>query len=255
MNMQYVKSVEDFFKSPKWGMNILLGGVCMMIPLIGQLVLTGWNITQFWAQGLKDDPASEQPLGDPTTLPEFDFNHFTKYLSRGLWPFLAQLIVGLAIGIVLVVVIVIVMIVFAILAKAVGEAAALAFPVFFLIGMILYLAICIAINLILVPITLKATLAQELGPAFDLGFVKSFLSSLWKEIILSALFFFGLAICMVIIAIPTFGLGVYFAIPIMTFAWQHMLKQMYLIYLERGGIAVDKSEKLNDLPPALPAAE
>src|SRR6187455_3196366 len=83
--MNYTASISDFFKSPKWGMNLLLGGVCILIPLVGPLALGGWHITGFWAR--KDQ--------DPAKFPDFDFNQFGKYLERGLWPFLAGVIVAL----------------------------------------------------------------------------------------------------------------------------------------------------------------
>ena len=61
--MNYTASVSDFFKSPKWTMNLLLGGVCALIPFIGQIVLKGWLITGFWG---RDDDRYEN-------FPDFDF--------------------------------------------------------------------------------------------------------------------------------------------------------------------------------------
>ena len=78
--MNYTASVGDYFKSPKWMMNTLLGGVCVFIPLIGPIVIKGWLITGFWG---RDDER-------PETFPDFDFNNFGKYLERGLWPFLSR---------------------------------------------------------------------------------------------------------------------------------------------------------------------
>ena len=48
--MNYTASVSDFFKSPKWMMNMLLAGVCVFIPLIGPVVIKGWLITGFWGR-------------------------------------------------------------------------------------------------------------------------------------------------------------------------------------------------------------
>lgn len=245
--MNYLDSIKDFFRSPKWGMNILLGGVCMLIPLIGQIVLSGWNITQFWGQGDQKDP---------TKLPEFSFNHFVKYLTRGLWPFLVQLVIGLVLVIVIVVGAFVCFFIIAALATAMADAAAPAFTILLLIGIPIYLMLMIGLNLILVPITLKATLTQDFGAAFDLSFVKSFLSNVWKEIVVTALFMFVLGIAFtiatLILFIPTLGFGVYFLIPVMSFAWQHLVRQLYVLHLKRDGIAVTLSPKLNDLPPALP---
>ena len=76
--MDYIASISDFFKSPKWMMNLLLGGVCVLIPIVGPIVVLGWLITGFWAR--RDENFE--------TFPDFDFSHFGKYLERGLWPFL-----------------------------------------------------------------------------------------------------------------------------------------------------------------------
>lgn len=84
--MHYNASVTDFFKSPKWGMNLLLGGVAMLIPMIGPLVLGGWHVAGFWARGNDEDPAR---------FPPFDFQYSGKYLERSLWPFLVNLAASL----------------------------------------------------------------------------------------------------------------------------------------------------------------
>ena len=76
--MNYLASIADFFKYPKWTMNMLLGGVCCLIPAVGPMVYMGWLITGTWCR--KDERYE--------TSPDFDFNKFGKYLERGLWPML-----------------------------------------------------------------------------------------------------------------------------------------------------------------------
>jgi hypothetical protein len=80
--MNYNASVSDFFKSPQWKSNFLLGAVAILIPLVGPLVLTGWQVTGLWARGDREEPGK---------FPPFDFQYFGKYLERGLWPFLVNL--------------------------------------------------------------------------------------------------------------------------------------------------------------------
>ena len=247
MSMQYVQSYKDYFQHPKWIMNTLLGGVCTMIPLVGQIVLNGWLITQRWAMGDEQDPAK---------LPAFEFNHFEKYLKRGLWPFLVQLVAGLALGIILgVVITVIIFLMLAVVATA-GDAAAVAFPILFLLFMVVGTALVALIQALLAPLVLKATLTQNFSEAFDFGFSIGFLKLVWKELIMSSLFllvtFFGLMIVTFPIAVITFGLGSYLAVPPVFYAWQHLMKQLYRLHLERGGQEVALSETLNDTPPSLP---
>ena len=59
------------------------------IPAVGPFVFMGWLITGFWG---RDDQR-------PETFPDFDFNHFVKYMERGLWPFLVSLVTSLVIAI------------------------------------------------------------------------------------------------------------------------------------------------------------
>ena len=86
--MNYTDSISDFFKSPHWAMNMVFGGLCMLIPIIGPIVLLGWLVTGFWG---RQDQSYE-------TFPAFDFSHFGKYLERGLWPFLVLFVASMAVS-------------------------------------------------------------------------------------------------------------------------------------------------------------
>ena len=68
--MNYAASVSDFFQSPKWMMNLLLGGLCVLIPILGPMVVLGWLVTGFWAR----------PEENFAAFPPFDFSQFDKYL-------------------------------------------------------------------------------------------------------------------------------------------------------------------------------
>jgi len=83
--MNCLTSITDFFESPKWMMNLLLAGVCFLIPIVGPMVVIGWLITGFWGR----------PDQSPRTFPDFDFNLFATYIERGLWPFLVGLVASL----------------------------------------------------------------------------------------------------------------------------------------------------------------
>jgi hypothetical protein len=63
---------------------------------------------------------------------------------------------------------------------------------------------------------------------------------------------FGVALCMVIIMVVTCYIGVFFTAPITIYSWHHLQKQLYQLYLSRGGVPVPLSPKLQDMPPPLP---
>lgn len=243
-HMRYVAAITDFFKSRKWGMNLLLGSVSLLIPIVGPILLSGWHVTLLWARGDDEEPAN---------YPPFDFQFFGKYLDRGLWPFL----VSLASSMVLVPVFMILMIGPLLLAgfpefkSEHGDGP----PVLLLVSMFgIYPVIIFAFQLVLVPLVLRATIMQNFASAFDLGFAKRFLSLMWSELLVSMIFMFGVGLCLMVITVITCYIGGLLLAPVFIFGWHHLQKQLYQLYLARGGEAVPPSPKLRDLPPTLPAA-
>jgi hypothetical protein len=243
--MNYPASVSDFFKSPKWMMNMLLAGVCVFIPLIGTVVIKGWLITGFWG---RDDER-------PETFPDFDFSNFGKYLERGIWPFLVTLVSSLALGIVFG---------FFLVPMAMLSSLATAgshghengcIGVFIaMIMFVFYLAAVVVIMFILTPLILRASITQDFGQSFNFTFVKSFVTLMWKEILLSSLFQVVVSMALLCLGALALCVGMYFALVPAYFCWMHLQKQLYRLYLSRGGEPVPFSPKLRDFAaPATPA--
>lgn len=244
--MNYPASVSDFFKSPKWMMNMLLAGVCVFIPFIGQIVVKGWLITGFWG---RDEER-------PETFPDFDFGNFGKYLERGLWPFLVTLVSSLVLGMVFAVF----MVPFAMITSLLGggshgheNGCIGAFIAMFMF--VFYIVMLVAILFVLTPLVLRASITQDFGQSFNFPFVKRFVSLVWKEILISSLFQIVVSMVLVCLGAIVLCVGMYFALVPAYFCWMHLQKQLYRLYLSRGGEAVPPSPKLRDLAaPATPAA-
>ena len=220
-------------------MNTLLAGICVFIPLVGPIVIKGWLITGFW--GREDNR--------PEAFPDFDFNNFGKYLERGLWPFLVSLVSGLVMGAAACVIIVPVTMFLGLLApndhsSASGCVAALLF-IFF---MVFYVVLVVGLMIVLTPLTIRASLMQEFGPAFNVAFVKRFVALTWKEIILATLFLMVASLGLCAAGAIIFCIGMYFATVPVYFCWVHLHKQLYALYLSRGGEPIPFSPKLQDLP-------
>jgi uncharacterized protein DUF4013 len=246
--VNYTASVSDFFKSPKWMMNLLLGGVCVLIPIVGPMVVLGWLITGFWA---RQDENFE-------TFPDFDFSNFGKYLERGLWPFLVAFVVSTAFSLVMVPLVWIAMIPAMLVSgpSSGGDAntsSCLGFIAMILM-MLFFAVIIFAMMLVLVPLKVRASLTQDFAKSFDVGFVKRFVALTWKEIVLSSLFVMITGTLFVCLGMIVFCVGMYFAIVLVYFSWEHVHKQVYTLYLSRGGEPVPLSPKLNDAPPAMRGA-
>jgi hypothetical protein len=246
--VNYTASVTDFFKSPKWMMNLLLGGICMLIPLVGPMVVLGWLITGFWAR-------QEEGF---VTFSDFDFSHFGKYLERGLWPFLVAFIVSTAFSMVTVPLAWILMIPMMLVGglSSGGEANASGCLGFFamVLMMLFVAAMFFALMLVLVPLKIRASLTQDFVKSFDVVFVKRFLALTWMEIVFSSLFVMITGTLLFCLGLVAFCVGIYFALVLVSFSWTHLNKQLYTLYLSRGGEPVPLSPKLYDASPSMPGA-
>jgi hypothetical protein len=247
--MNYIASIQDFFKSPKWVMNLLFAGLCvlstMIIPVLGFIVLAGWLITGLYAR--QDDRFE--------TFPDFDFNQFSTYLQRGLWPTLVLFVAGFVIGIVMWIIIMIPLFLFSmILGGGDSGASGILGALLGLISLALYLAMFVVINMVAVPLGLRATLMQDFAPAFDFGFVKRFVTVMWKEILISTLFLAVAGMVLTFAGMIALCVGMFASMALVYFASMHLSKQMYQLYLSRGGDPIPVSPKLTgaaEMPPQL----
>lgn len=236
--MNYLNSISDFFKSPKWVTNLLLAGLCTFIPIVGSMVVLGWLTTGFWCR----------PNATPETFPDFDFAHFGKWLERGLWPILVALAVSVGMYVVFAIPMILVM---GLMGALVGAGAAqgprgagLLGELGTLIILGLEVFVMLVVFVVLKPLMLRASLTQDFVKAFDLGFIRQFISLTWVELVLSALFtcvaswFLGLAgllaLCVGVLLVP--GL-IYFMMA-------HLDQQLYRLYISRGGEPIPLSPKL-----------
>jgi hypothetical protein len=240
--MNYTASVTDFFKPPKWLTNLLLAGVCVFIPFIGAIVIKGWIIGGLWG---RDDER-------PETFPDFDFGNFGKYLERGLWPFLVMLVSSVAIGMVLAIFIVPAALVSTAVTHGTNDNGCVA-AIMALFMFCFYIIIVVAMLFLLTPLTIRATLIQDFAQSFNLPFVKRFASLMWKEILLAALFQVVAGAVLVSVGALALCIGAYFATVIIYFSWLHLHKQLYQLYLSRGGEPIPLSPKLRDSAAPLPA--
>lgn len=243
--MNYNASVSDFFKIPNWKTNLLLGAVSILIPMVGPLVLAGWHVTCLWARGKADDP---------TGFPPFNFDFFLKYLERGLWPFLVNLVASLVLVPVIMCLVIPLMIVSGGFESSKGQDSGVVIGTVIVGIFVIEIGLVLAYQMLVTPLMLRATITQDFKSAFDLAFAKGFISRVWKELLAAMLFMFGLGLCAMIITIITCYIGMFFVMPLVIFSWHHLQKQLYQIYIVRGGEPVPLSPKLMDLPPALPPA-
>src|SRR5262245_57005870 len=176
--MKYWRSYYYFFDSPKWTMNLLLGAVCIFIPVLGAIVFSGYGFESVEAMHRR---------GKDDQYPDFDFNRFVKYLTRGCWPFISQLIVGVPVGFIVWFVYMIAVMLVIGTGDHEGPKAGVLVPILIFM-FVLILVLSLIVNVLLAPLSLRAGLSQELGFGQALPFVQDFLKRTIKEVILAQLF-------------------------------------------------------------------
>jgi hypothetical protein len=109
-----------------------------------------------------------------------------------------------------------------------------------------YLGMVIAMMFVLTPLTLRASITQDFGQSFNFHFGKKFVTLMWKEILFSSLFQLVAGMILVCVGALALCIGMYFALVPVYFCWVHLHKQLYQLYLVRGGEPVPLSPKLRD---------
>lgn len=220
--MRYEHAFKYYVNRPGGWNNLLLVGVCSLIPVVGNIVMLGYMAEV--AERLLRDPEMKD-------YPDFSFDRFAEYLKRGLWPFLVQLIVGTALGVVIAIVGGIPLAI----ASAIDLAVLgiIAFAVVELIGVIVA-------GLIVWPGTLQAQLANK----FDVDGLKAFVPSFWKVLgikaYLSLVVFWLIAVGITLVGLMLCVVGVIPASALVHMATQHLLVQHYRMYLDAGGAPIEE---------------
>jgi len=243
--VKYIASIQDFFLSPRWFTNLLLAGICTLIPVVGPMVVLGWLVGGFWGRDAYD----------AATFPDFDFSKFVKYLERGLWPMLVVLVASVVFMPLTWIACVVPIMGVSILAEGHHHSNAAAVMLVLLVVIVIVAAIVLSllIMLVLKPLMLRATLTQNFAPAFDLRWAGRFLKRTWLECILAAIFLWVASIVLSLAGFLALCIGIYFVAGPIYFGMVHLDRQIYFLFLERGGDPVPASPKLRDEPPPIPA--
>lgn len=227
--MAWGESLRYIFQQPNWGMTLLFGTICQFIPIVGPLVFFGYQLE------VEVDLTLSQGAG----YRPFDFNRFTAYLKRGVFPFLVALLFGLVLVPVFYVLLILGVLATAGLASAAGESGgAVVVIVAAVLGFIAYIALIVVMNLILPPMMLRAGFTQQFGEGFNFAFVRDYARRVRQELILAVFFqmFAGMAI--VFAGMLLCFVGIYPAVIVAMLMQAHLQFQIYEIYRARGGEVV-----------------
>ena len=241
--LQYLHAYSFVFEGGHGFVTLLLMSLCLMIPIIGPIVGAGYqyeiiaNLHRF----------------PKRTYPAFDFGRFGEYLGRGIWKFLADMMIQMIVGPIFTVVIYMGMFAVLLLAMlfanadesnmgmAFGISASIVVPLVILF----ILAVTIALRLVLNPLILKASLSGDGGDLFDFSFMTDFVKRTWRETIWEVLWVYVTFPVVLILGLLCCIVGVLPALAWTMMADAHTNWQLYEIYLARGGRPV----RLKHEPP------
>jgi hypothetical protein len=226
--MQYMRAYQFIFDSKNWFMNILMGVVCSIIPIVGQIVFHGYLFEVI--DSLHEDP-------DHTDYPDFDFNRFSIYLMRGVWPFLINLLVS----VVLVFPVVFGSYALMILGVVVFRETTALVILCMLAAVAIGIGGSFLIALVQFPAMLHAGLAREIRFGELIAFVRDFIAKMWKEELLVILFVTATGMVLFPLGMLVFCVGMYFAGVAIEMAEHHFMFQLYELYLKRGGTPIRRA--------------
>jgi hypothetical protein len=250
--MQYMAAYRFIFSNPKWFTIVLIGCVCMLVPVAGPMVFIGYmfEIIEFFHRRHEEskipmvEPAEDAIQTRPTSMrahlpeesyPNFNTNQLSDYLVRGVWPVLVNMVVALpimmAVGFFFFVSVMLI--------SAAGANEEGGVVVGIMVAMaVVYSAAMLALAVVQVPFYLRAGLGRDFGSAFSIDFFKDFMRRVGRELILAKLFLFAGSLVLMIVGVLACYFGLYPAAIIATMATHYMDYLLYELYLERGGASI-----------------
>jgi hypothetical protein len=223
VGMRYFHMVRYVFEHPQWGMTLLLGTVCQFIPLIGNILLIGYQY----------EIVAALQKGAPQ-YPEFNFDRFLPYLYRGIWPFLVNLIVSMVL--MPVAALTALGLAFAADAFDLDDGPKILIIVVPAVGLLLLVLLFMA--LFVTPMFLGAGLTQTITWGFRPRFVLGFVRRVWPEILLGTVFLMLVGMALMALGMLLCFVGAYPAVTLLMLAQAHFHFQLYRLYLARGGEAL-----------------
>jgi hypothetical protein len=219
--MNFLRAYRYVFGSPKWTQNVLLSMLCLFVPVLGQIVLHGYHF----------DIIETMHLRGPDRYPDFDIARVLRYVMRGAWVFLVELVVGLPVNAALVVLVIAALVSNGFEQTSLTAALIVAAAFVALLGKL-------AVFVVSVPLLLRAGFMRDFGAAFQWPFVRDFLGKVGVETLLAGVFLGVTAPVIYLVGLLLLCVGVWPAAAWVSFAPPNLYHQLYELYLKRGGTAV-----------------
>ena len=234
------RAINYVFENPRWLTNLLLVLVCMMIPIIGPIVIYGYQFEVI--------ECLHRERG--RRYPDFDFNRFSEYLSRGIWVFLVAMILNIVAVPLVWIVVFGGMALAGVTAGAMGPdigpwTLVITIPLLSIamIGVWIFMAVISA------PMVLRSGLTQDFGEGFNMNFAFEFMGNTWKQIAVSTVFLVFFSFFVTLAGALVFCVGMYVAVAYVTLVMTHMGWQAYELHLSKGGSPIPIKPSVPRQPP------
>lgn len=218
-----MEAIKFAFSTSDWTMNLLLGLVFMMIPIVGPLALQGWH-AEIHQRLVRRHP---QPI------PKLDFSDFMHYLERGIGPF----VVNLALMVPLFIVFYIFMFIVGFASVGIGRATNE--PVLVIVvATVASLGAAAMIFLFSVLVNAAMTrveLTEAIGPSLSPGPMFSYGKRIWSKFFVATLAYGFLAMGLLMVGLLLCFVGMYPATVAVQLGSLHLRWQLYEYQLAQGG--------------------
>jgi len=224
--MHYIGAYRFFFENPRWPRLLLIGTICMFVPVAGLLALMGYIYTVIEAKHRHGQ----------SSFPDFDLDRIGTYIVRGLWPVLVSLVTTIPLLMVAIPGFMILM--FFLISASTNNTLPPVAIVLIPTAIAGFTFLSVLIHFLSLPMILRAGLSQEFGSAFSWTYVRDFLGRVWLEMLLSLLFLMVSSLVVSFAGLLLLIVGMYPAMVVISFAQFHFHYQLYELYLQRGGTPI-----------------
>jgi len=231
--IDYQRALRYQLDDPSWVTTLFFVTLGIIVPLIGPIVVQGY-------QGTVIEALARGGINAPP--PPFDFAKLADYLLRGLRMFVVSLLVSLILLPVFwlgsVVVLVTVLPTMHALGPGEGLSTMVGCSLVAVFGL-LAVALGLAISVVVTPPIVRAALDRDLGGIFDFAFARDFLARTGADGWKAHLYLIGVNLGLFVVGMLACVIGVFPAIAFGMLVQAHLYGQLYLLYLHRGGRRVE----------------
>lgn len=220
-----VRYIKSPFVSPNWMMNLVWMFVCeaLSIVVIGNVISMGYNMVV----------AEARSGGRDQIWPDFEFEKFTEYLMRGLWPFLWNLIGSFVLVFVSFVPAISTILLVSSLNN--GDQFTNSSIIVACIGGFATVSITVVAVVAMLATMLHSGLSNDFLKGADLGWASSFVSKMVWQVILVGFISWIIAIVGLVVGMLLFCIGLIVVGPFMRLLMSDAIAQLHDIFVSRGG--------------------